>query len=143
MRLSLPSLAKVARLSSELMSYLHLVKTTDLSELRALIRDILQEDMAGFASGLTPQAHAILNKSDNTAGKRTPPPLPTAAQKPASVALPQKGALNKFKSNVNMAVDAANRVKEAVDGANTKEALRWIDKLITFATSAKDSLGVK
>lgn len=41
-----------------------------------------------------------------------------------------------------MAVDAVSRVKANVDAANTKEALRWLDKVIQFATSAKRVLGV-
>ena len=118
-------------------------KDTDLSELRAIIRDILKEDMAGFNTGMTPQMHAMLN-NPGTAGKSKPPPLPSGAQKqPASAALPQKGALNKFKADVNMAADAVSKAQAAIEGANTKEALRWLDKLISFATSAKGSLGVK
>lgn len=104
---------------------------------------MLEEDM----TGMTPQARSLLNfgPQATTPAKKAPPPLPAAAkaQQPASAALPQKGALNKFKADVNMAVDAASKVKEAVDAANTKEALRWIEKLIGFATSAKSVLGVK
>ncbi len=122
------------------------MKADDLTELRAIIRDILlQEDMAGFNTGMTPQMHAMLNNPGSPAGKSKPPPLPPGAQKqqPASAALPQKGALDKFKTDVNMAVDAASKVKASMDATNTKEALRWLDKLIGFATSAKGSLGVK
>lgn len=120
------------------------MKDVDLQEIRALIRSILNEDMAGFKTGLTPQMHAMLN-NPGSVGKSKPPPLPVAAQKqqPASAALPQKGALNKFKADVNMAADAATKAKAAVESANTKEALRWLDKLIGFATSAKGTLGVK
>lgn len=118
-------------------------KDTELSELRAIIRDILKEDMAGFNTGMSPQTHAMLNNPVST-GKSKPPPLPPGAQKQASsAALPQKGALNKFKADVNMAIDAASKTQAAIEAANTKEALRWLDKLIGFATSAKGSLGVK
>ena len=93
---------------------------------------------------MSPQMHAQLNTGSQQ--KKGPPPLPAraqGAQAPASAALPQRGALNKFKADVNMAIDAANKVKENVDSANTKEALRWLDKVIAFATSAKNSPGVK
>lgn len=107
-----------------------------ISELREIIQSVIEEDMTNFMRPQRPAAQ--------------PPPLPPgapnarkAAPAPASAALPQKGALNKFKADVNMAVDAANRVKEHVDAANTKEALRWLDKVIQFATSAKGTLGVK
>lgn len=92
-------------------------------QLRNIINDVLNEDM------------------DPATATRTggPPPLPKK-QAPASAALPQKGALNKFKADVNMMADAASRVKEAVDGANTKEALRWLEKVVSFATSAQGVL---
>lgn len=44
--------------------------------------------------------------------------------------------LRKFKSNVNMMVDAAGRVKDM----NVKEALPWLDKIIQFANNAKNSV---
>lgn len=70
-----------------------------------------------------------------------PPPLPAAArQQPASAALPKKGALHKFKASLNMAADAGARAKEASEQANTKEALRWLDKTIEYATAAKKQL---
>jgi hypothetical protein len=71
--------------------------------------------------------------------------LPAGAnkQQPASAALPQNNALGKFKADVNMAVDAAQRVQQNIQQSNTKEALRWLDKMIGFATSAKTSLNVK
>ena len=105
-----------------------------ISELREIIQSVIEEDMTNFMRPQRPAAQ--------------PPPLPPGVPNgpkaaPASAALPQKGALNKFKADVNMAVDAANRVKEHVDAANTKEALRWLDKVIQFATSAKGTLGVK
>lgn len=113
-----------------------------ISELRDIIQNVLEEDMAGY-TGMTPQAHGMLNTNPNAANaaKKGPPPLPAAAKKqPASAALPQKGALTKFKADVNMAADAASRVKAAVEQANTPEALRWLDKMIAFATSAKANL---
>lgn len=61
-------------------------------------------------------------------------------RRPASASLPQKGALHRFKANVNMMADASSRARDAVESANTKEALRWLDKVISFATSARDSL---
>ena len=39
-----------------------------------------------------------------------------------------------------MAMDAAGRVKEHSATANTKEALRWLDKMVQFATMAKNAL---
>lgn len=103
-------------------------KDLDLKELRELVRTVLEEDVPG----VMPQGV-----------RSVPPPLPQAARKPASAALPAPNALNKFKADVNMAVDAATRVKAAVDAADTKEALRWLDKVISFATSAKTNLNVK
>jgi hypothetical protein len=111
-------------------------KDMDLNELKALIRSVIEEDVPPLAG-------------QNAAAKApgAPPPLPNKAaaqgQNPASAALPKPGALNKFKADVNMAADAAMRVKQNVDSANTKEALRWLDKLIQFATSAKSQLGSK
>lgn len=72
-------------------------------------------------------------------GKAKPPPLPTAA-KPASAALPGKDALTKFKSSLNMAADAGARAKQASEQANTKEALRWLDKMVEYANAAKKQL---
>lgn len=115
----------------------------DLKDLRALIQEVISE------YEMDPKARGLLNVGPQGGQQRpkgTPPPLPAAAKKPtgpASAALPQKGALNKFKADVNMAVDAANRVQQNMEQANTKEALRWLDKMIQFATSAKGSLGVK
>lgn len=118
------------------------MRDIDINELRALVREIIKEDMANFKPALTPQAHAMLNTGSS---KNQPPPLPAGAQnqKPASASLPQKNALNKFKADVNMAVDAAQKVSAAVGQANTKEALRWLDKVIQYASSAKNVLGVK
>lgn len=110
-----------------------------IDELREIIRQVLEEDMAGYK--MPASASALL--STGQVQRPSPPPLPPGAQKPASAALPQKGALHKFRADVNMTVDAAGRVKAAVESANTKEALRWLDKVIAFATSAKGTLGVK
>jgi len=111
----------------------------DLKTLRAVIREVLNE------YEMDPAARGLLNVGPQA--KKGPPPLPPGAPgakpAPASSALPQKGALNKFKADVNMAVDAANRVKQNVENANTKEALRWLDKMIQFANSAKGTLNVK
>ena len=103
------------------------MKPTTLSELRQLIRQVIAEEAAS-----------------GSAMRTSPPPLPPEAnQKPASAALPAKGALHKFRADVNMAADAASRAKEAVERAETKEALRWLSKVIGFATSAKGLLGEK
>lgn len=109
----------------------------DLKTLRAVIQEVLNE------YEMDPAARGLLNVGPQAA-KKGPPPLPAGAPgAKASSALPQKGALNKFKADVNMAVDAANRVKQNVEQANTKEALRWLDKMIQFANSAKGTLNVK
>lgn len=110
------------------------MKDLDISELRALVRSVLEEDMGGMKPTMTPSAHAMLN----TGSKGGPPPLP--GKKPASAALPAKGALNKFKADVSMMADAAARVKAAVDAADTKEALRWLEKVAAFAASAKGQI---
>ena len=109
-----------------------------ISELRDIIRSVLEEDVGQFQ--MPPSAHTLLNRGPEQ--RKGPPPLPAAAKKqqPASAALPQKGALDKFKADVNMTADAASRVKAAVDAADTKEALRWLDKVISYATSAKSNL---
>jgi hypothetical protein len=90
-------------------------------------------------------ARGLLNVGPQGQSKATPPPLPKAAQqqaqKPASAALPQNNALGKFKSSLNMAADAGARAKQASEAANTKEALRWLDKMIEYATAAKKTLG--
>jgi hypothetical protein len=80
----------------------------NLSELRILVRDLLEEEGPG--------------------------------QVPPSAALPPKGALYKFRADVNMMTDAAGRAKAAVESASTQEALRWIDKVAAFAASAKAQL---
>lgn len=114
----------------------------DLSELRAIIQEVLNE----YEAPMDPKARGLLNVGPQGA-KKGPPPLPPGAPgakpAPASSALPQKNALGKFKADIKMAVDAGARVQQNVDQANTKEALRWLDKMISFATSAKSSLGVK
>lgn len=96
----------------------------DITELRKLVSELLEEEISQGSGG--------------------PPPLPPGASGrtplPASAALPAPGALNKFKADINMAADAAQKVQAAVASANTPEALRWLDKVIHFATSAKAQL---
>lgn len=52
--------------------------------------------------------------------------------------------LKGFKADCNMMADAAARVKEILDAGrgNTREAIRWLEKVIHFATSAKKTLGL-
>ena len=102
------------------------------SSLRDAVRQIISELMGPMPAS----AQGLLNVGPS---KPKPPPLPMAA-KPASAALPKKGALDKFKSSLNMAADAGARAKEASEQANTKEALRWLDKTIEYATAAKKQL---
>lgn len=98
-------------------------KEMTLSELRTLVRAVIEEDMGDFRP------------------RSVPPPLPARArQVPASAALPAKGALHKFKADVNMAFDAMGRAKQAMDAADTKETLRWLAKVMAFATSAQRQL---
>lgn len=115
------------------------------SALREAVRQVLLE----LVGTMPPAAQALLNvgppssRSGAQPAKSTPPPLPAAAkaqQKPASAALPGKDALTKFKSSLNMAADAGARAKQASEQANTKEALRWLDKTIEYATAAKKQL---
>ncbi len=95
-----------------------------ISDLRRLVIELLEEEISQGMGG--------------------PPPLPPGASgrtpPPASAGLPAPGALNKFKADINMAADAAQKVQAAVANANTPEALRWLDKVIHFATSAKAQL---
>ncbi len=39
-----------------------------------------------------------------------------------------------------MAADAGARAKQASEQANTKEALRWLDKMVEYANAAKKQL---
>ena len=95
-----------------------------VEQLRSLIEDTLTEDMEPAA--VRPRG--------------TPPPLPQ--KKPAA---PKPPNLKAFKANSNMMADAASRVKGIIDAGqgNTSEALRWIDKVVHFATQAKSALGGK
>lgn len=108
------------------------------SDLREAIHQIILE----LVGPMPASARSLLNVGPQP-GKATPPPLPKQAQgqqaKP-SAGLPQNNALGKFKSSLNMAADAGNRAKQASEAANTKEALRWLDKMIEYATAAKKTL---
>lgn len=103
--------------------------SSTLSELKAIVREIIEEEAA------------------TVPGRSVPPPLPPGAPgatpQPASASLPKKGALHKFRADTNMAADAANKAKEAMERADTKEALRWLAKAAAFATSARNLLGEK
>ena len=107
-------------------------------ELREAIRHVIEELLG---PSMPAAARGLLNVGP-TPGKATPPPLPKQAQGQAkpSAALPQNNALGKFKSSLNMAADAGARAKQASEAANTKEALRWLDKMIEYATTAKKTL---
>lgn len=98
------------------------VKLTE-QHLRDIINDVLNEDM--MPASMHPSV-----------GDRAPA-RPTQKQGPKAPNL--KG----FKADVNMMADAANRVKQILDAGqgNTKEALRWLDKVVQFASSAKQTLG--
>jgi hypothetical protein len=70
---------------------------------------------------------------------------PVAGDRPqAPQKRPGDGApnLKGFKADCHMMSDAADKVKQILDSGqgNTKEALRWLDKVVQFATSAKKSL---
>jgi len=68
--------------------------------------------------------------------RKAPPPLP--GKKPGGGAPNLKG----FKADCNMMTDAASRVKQILDAGqgDTKEALRWLDKVVQFAQSAQKNL---
>lgn len=68
--------------------------------------------------------------------RKSPPPLPQ--KKPGGGAPNLKG----FKADCNMMADAASRVKQILDAGqgDTKEALRWLDKVVQFAQSAQKNL---
>jgi hypothetical protein len=108
------------------------------------LREAIQQVILELLGPMPASARGLLNVGPQGQSKATPPPLPKAAQqaqKPASAALPQNNALGKFKSSLNMAADAGARAKQASEAANTKEALRWLDKMIEYATAAKKTLG--
>jgi hypothetical protein len=100
------------------------------------LRDVVQQIIAEFMGPMPPAAQALLNVGPN---KAKPPPLPGQARA-ASASLPKKGALTKFKASLSMAAEAGARAKEESEQANTKEALRWLDKMIDYATAAKQQL---
>ena len=98
-----------------------------LEALRAVIHEVMTEDAPPAA------ASAASLGSDRPLA---PPQKPSSGSKGPNL----KG----FKADVNMAADAASRAKQILDAGqgNTKEALRWLDKTISFAQSAKKNLGV-
>jgi hypothetical protein len=86
--------------------------------------DELDEDM--MPAGMHP----------SVGDRKAPPPLP--GKKPGGGAPNLKG----FKADCNMMADAASRVKQILDAGqgDTKEALRWLDKVVQFAQSAQKNL---
>lgn len=95
------------------------------ADIRNLVQQLMNEDME------TPTQHPSAPTG------RKPPPLPT---KQKSGGPPN---LKVFKADCNMMADAAQRVKDILDAGqgNTKEAIRWLDKVIQFASSAKKIIG--
>ena len=94
----------------------------------SILNDVLNEDMGDFRM-------PTFGKP-----KAEPPPLPPHAKGSTPQALRKKSApgeqLRQFKSNVNMMVDAAGKAQEG----GVREALPWLDKVIKFATLAKESV---
>lgn len=97
-----------------------------VGQLRALIKEAVNEDapppaMSGASLG-----------SDRPLTKPSVP-------RPGGTKAPN---LKGFKADCNMMADAAGRVKQILDAGqgNTKEALRWLDKVLQFGQSAKKHL---
>jgi len=110
------------------------------SQLRQVIREMVEESgmyEEEMSEDLEPKTYPSPWDAEQ---KKGPPPLP--GKKPAGGGPPN---LKGFKADCNMMSDAANRVKTILDAGqgNTKEALRWLDKVIQFATSAKGAFKVK
>lgn len=100
------------------------IKLTE-EQLRDIIADVINEDM------MPPKMHpSTWNSSDKA---------PPSSKSGAKSGVPN---LKAFKADCGMMADAANKVKQILDSGqgNTKEALRWLDKVIQFAQSAKGSL---
>ena len=93
-------------------------ETFDMSEMEELDEDMMPASM------------------HPSVGDRKPPPLPQ--KKPGGGPPNLKG----FKADCNMMADAASRVKQILDAGqgDTKEALRWLDKVVQFAQSAQKNL---
>lgn len=98
------------------------------------------------------QLRSLIREAQEQVNEDAPPPAASAAalgsDRPLAPKKPpvpgQKGPnLKGFKADCNMMADAASRVKQILDAGqgNTKEALRWLDKTIQFAQSAKKNLG--
>ena len=102
-----------------------------VGQLRSLIREASEQVNEDAPP---PAASAAALGSDRPLAPSKKPPVP------GSKAPNLKG----FKADCNMMADAAGRVKQILDAGqgNTKEALRWVDKTIQFAQSAKKALGV-
>lgn len=102
-----------------------------VGQLRALINEAKREHLNEDAP--SPNVSAAALGSDRPLAPKKPP-VPGG----------QKGPnLKGFKADVNMAADAVGRCKQILEAGqgNTKEALRWLDKAIQFAQSAKKNLG--
>lgn len=86
----------------------------------------------------------IINEVMNEDLAPAPPVDPTNAEapqakRPGSARAPD---LKGFKANCNMMADAAGRVKQILDAGRgeTKEALRWLDKVVQYAQTAQKIL---
>lgn len=103
-----------------------------IGQLRSLIREA-QEQVNEDVPPPAMHPSALKARGDNA--PLAPPQKPSSGQKAPNL----KG----FKADCSMMADAASRVKQILDAGqgNTKEALRWVDKTIQFAQSAKKSLG--
>lgn len=95
----------------------------ELDQMSSLGEAELDEDM------MPPGMHPSVGN------RAAPPPLPGKA----GGGVPN---LKGFKADCNMMADAASRVKQILDAGqgDTKEALRWLGKVVQFAQSAQKNL---
>lgn len=99
------------------------------------------------------QLRQLIKETRESVNEDAPPPAasasalgsdrPLAPKKPPVPSGSKAPNLKGFKADVNMAAAAASRCKQILDAGqgNTKEALRWLDKVVQFAQSAKKNLG--
>ena len=92
----------------------------------------MNEELGDYAPGMTMGKRKGAGPSPWDEPKKGPPPLP----KKAGNKLAPHEQLRRFKANVNMMRDAANRIQDV----GVKEALPWLDKVIEFATNAKEAV---
>jgi hypothetical protein len=90
----------------------------------------LREELGDYSPGMTMGKRKGAGLSPWDEPKKGPPPLP---KKDAGNQLAPGEQLRRFKANVNMMRDAANRINDV----GVKEALPWLDKVIDFAQKAK------